>query len=99
MLYYTARPLKNVREWGKGNKAEKLHRQFAHASKMKLIPLVRGSKVFNDKDFLDLIWDVCDPCSVCLKFRKPPLQLVVGLTLEIRFNNTVYLDLKKFRHN
>ena len=38
---------------------------FAHASKEKLISLVSGSKIFNDKEFLDLIQDVCDSCSVC----------------------------------
>ena len=54
-------------------KAEKLHRQFTHVSKEKLISLVRGSNIFNDKEFLDRIWDVYDSCSVCLTFRKPPL--------------------------
>ena len=60
-------PLKMSRE----KKALKLHEQFACASKEKLISLVRGSKAFNK--FLDLIWDVCDSCFVCLRFRKPPL--------------------------
>ena len=80
-------------------KAEKLHWQFAHASKEKLISLVRGSKTFNNKEFLDLIQDVCDSCSVYLRLRKPPLQLVVGLTLGNRFNDTVCLDLKEHGHN
>ena len=52
-------------------KAEKLHRQFAHASKEKLISLFRGSKAFNDKKFLDLIHDICDSCSICLRFPHP----------------------------
>ena len=67
----------------KRRKTEKLHRHFAHASKERLISLVRGSKAFNDKEFLDLIWDVCDSCSVCLRSRKLPLQPVVG------FNDTM----------
>ena len=41
-------------------KAEKLHWQFAHASKEKLIFLVKGIKIFNEKKFLDLIQDVCE---------------------------------------
>ena len=57
--------------------------------------MVRGSKTFNNKEFLDLIWDICNSCSVCLRFKRPPPQPVVGLTLENRFNDTVCLDLKE----
>ena len=48
----------------KRSKAEKLYRQFANASKEKLISLVRGNKTFNDKEFPDLIQKVCDSCCL-----------------------------------
>ena len=83
----------------KRKEAKKLHRQFAHASKEKSMSLVRSNKALNDKEFLDLIWDVCDSCSVCLKFRKPLLQPAVGLTPLNRFNDIVCLDLKEQGHN
>ena len=83
----------------KRRKAEKWHRWFAHPAKEKLISLVRGSKAFNDKEFLDLIQDICDFCSVSLRFRRPPFQLVVGLSLGNRFNDTVCLDLKEHGHS
>lgn len=83
----------------KWRKAEKLHRQFAHASKEKLIALVKGSKAFHDKEFLNQIKDVCDSCSVCQRFRRPPPRPIVGLSLGNRFNDTVCLDLKEYQHN
>ena len=52
---------------------EKLHWEFVHASKERLISLVRDSRVFHDKEFLHLIKVVIDSCSVCLKFRRPLL--------------------------
>ena len=54
----------------KRRKAKKLQRQFAQASKEKLISLVRGNGVFHDKEYLNLLKDVCDSCSVYLRFRR-----------------------------
>ena len=76
MLLEFERPVKGLKKYlrvEKRKKAEKLHRKFAHASKEKLISLVRSNKAFNDKEFLDLTQDVWDSCSVSLRFRKPPL--------------------------
>ena len=49
----------------KRSKAKNLHRLFAHASKERLISLIRGSRIFHDKEFLELIKDVCNFCSIC----------------------------------
>ena len=81
----------------KRRKTEKIHWKFAHVSKEKLISLVRGSKALNDKEFLNLIQDVCDSCSVYLRFRKPPLWPL--LTLQNRFIDTECQDLKEHWHN
>lgn len=83
----------------KKKKAEKLHRQFAHASKEKLVSLVKKSGKFNDKEFIKAIEEVCENCQICLRFKKAPLRPVVGLPLGNRFNHTVCMDLKEFIHN
>ena len=82
----------------KKKKAMKLHRQFCHASKEKLVSLVKSSH-YDDSEFLELIKEVCDNCEICLKFKKPPLRPVVGMTLGKKFNDTVCLDLKEYIHN
>ena len=55
----------------KMKKAIKLHKQFAHASKEKLCNLVRNSKAYNDKMFLNMIEKCCDSCEICMKLRRP----------------------------
>ena len=39
--------------------------------------MVKASKAFNDKEFLDLIQDVYDSCSICLSLRKSPLYMEI----------------------
>ena len=80
-------------------KRRKLHRHFLHVSKERRLSLVRGSRVFHDKEYLVLIKDVCNSSFVCLRFIRPPLQPVVRLALGSRFNDTVCLALKKHEHN
>ena len=79
-------------------KAMKLHRQFAHASREKLIELIKKSK-FNDEEFLAAIDEVCRTCEICQKFKRPPLRPVVSMPLGKHFNDTVTLDLKEHVHN
>ena len=83
----------------KMKKAIKLHKQFAHASKEKLCNLVRNSKAYNDKMFLNMIEKCCDSCEICMKLRRPPLRPVVGLPMANRFNDVVCMDLKEHIHN
>ena len=64
----------------------KLHRQFTHASKEKLCKLVKESKDFSDKDFLDITEECCDSCEICQKFVRPALRPVVGLNVANNFN-------------
>ena len=79
-------------------KAMKLHRQFSHASKEKLRKLVKESKDFSDKNFLDIIEECCDSCEICKKFVRPPLRPVEGLNLANNFNQVVCMDLKQHIH-
>ena len=48
----------------KMNKAKKLHRQFAHASKERLIRLLKTGGC-NDRDFIQAIEKCCDTCEFC----------------------------------
>ena len=75
-------------------KALKLHRTLGHCSKEKLIKLVKNSKDFNDKRFIQSIKNICDNCKICEKFRKAPLEPCVALPIAANFNDVVCMDLK-----
>ena len=83
----------------KRQKADKLHRQFCHASKEKLCKLVKDSEDFNDKGFLKIIEECCDVCELCMKHKRAPLRPVVGMPLAEKFNQVVCMDLKEHVHN
>ena len=78
----------------KRNKAKKLHRQFAHVSKEKLIDLLQDSGC-DDKEFLYLIEKVDATCPFCLKYRHQQHKPVVGLPKAKQFNEVVGMDLKE----
>ena len=75
-------------------KAVKLHRQFAHASKERLIRLLKDGGCTNS-DFLAEVEKCCDECSFCLKYRKPKPRPVVGFPKAQEFNGCVSMDLKE----
>ena len=50
--------------------AVKLHRQFGHSSKDKLLGLFKGASI-TDGDFKDEIVKVSDSCKSCLLYKKP----------------------------
>ena len=91
--------LKQLSRSEKMKKGMKLRRQFSHASKEKICKLVKESKHFSDKDFLDITEGCCDSCEICQKFVHPPLRPVVGLNLANNFNEVVCMDLKEDVHN
>ena len=78
--------------------AEKLHRQFAHASKEKLFQLVKlASQPWkHNTNLLHAIENVNTSCQVCQKFQKAPSKPVVDLPMATRFLEAVTLDLKFF---
>ena len=89
--------LNNLSEKEMMSKALKLHRQFSHASKEKLMKLLRDGGCGNT-EFLNCIKKVCDECEICQKFRKAPLRPVVGLPIAYDFNEVVCMDLKEIEH-
>ena len=91
--------IKECNKEQKYQKAAKLHKQFSHASKEKLIKLVKSSKDFDDPEFIDAIKKCCNECEVCRKFARPPLRPVVTMPLAGEFNQVVSMDLKEISHN
>ena len=75
-------------------KAIKLHRQFCHASKEKLVKLLKSSG-YNVERFSKVVERVCDACEFCRKYKKPFLKPIVSLPAAEKFNHTVCMDLKE----
>ena len=90
--------LKNLPMNEKRMKAKKIHRQFAHATKEPLLKLLRNGGC-DDKEFLDVVKDVCENCEFCLKYRKPKSRPIVSLPKGQRFNDMLCLDLKEIINN
>ena len=91
--------LKHLNEKEKCVKAMKLHRQFSHASKEKLLKLVTDSADYGDKEFMECIKECRDNCEICRKYKQQPLPPVVGFPLADDFNQVVCMDLKELDHN
>jgi len=75
-------------------KAKKIHRQFAHASKERLVRLLKNGGC-KDKEFIQIIERVCDNCGFCIMYRRPKLRPIVALPKADRFNQVVAMDLKE----
>ena len=78
----------------KMEKAKKLHRQFAHASKERLIRLLKSGGC-KDKDFLKQIEECCEKCEFCMKYKKPKPKPIVAMPKAEEFNQVVSMDLKE----
>ena len=68
--------------------AEKLHKQFGHASSNKILKLIKLSGIV-DKELDDLINETGEKCTVCLKYKKAPLKPVVDFSLSRDFNDVI----------
>ena len=80
----------------KSKKALKLHRQFAHASKERLLRLLKNGGC-NDNEFMQAIVNCCDNCQFCQKYKNPKPKPIVGLPKADRFNQHVSMDLKEVK--
>ena len=63
--------------------ANKLHRQFAHASAERIIKLPKkaGGSWNSDTDLHTELQKLSNSCDTCAKYRKPPPRPVLGLPL------------------
>ena len=55
---------------------------------------MRGSKNFNNPQFIECITKVSDDCDICMKRRKAPLEPIVAMPISENFNDIVCMDLK-----
>ena len=78
----------------KERKANKLHRQFAHASKERLLKLLKDGGC-TDKEFIKAVETCCDNCAFCQKYRHAKPRPIVALPKTTAFNQTVMMDLKE----
>ena len=91
--------LKGLTRSEKMKKAVKLHQQFAHCSKERLLKLVKNSKDYDDKEFLEVLEECYENCEFCQLSKRAPLKPIVALPLSDRFNQVVCMDLKEYKHN
>ena len=73
----------------------KLHRQFAHPSKKKLIALLKDAGVWRQTYDTEMS-KIYDECQVCKVYTKTPPRPVVSLPMASKFNQIVSMDLKKW---
>ena len=78
----------------KKQKAQKLHRQFAHASKERLFRLLKDGGC-KDKEFFRVLEKCCRDCKFCQKYRHAKPRPIVGLPKATRFNQVISMDLKE----
>ena len=73
----------------------KLHRQFAHPPKKRLIALLKDAKVWQEQYEEDMV-QIEEKCELCKIYAKTPSRQVVGLPMATKFNEKVAMDLKQW---
>ena len=73
----------------------KLHRQFAHPPKKRLIALLKDAKVWQEQYEEDMV-QIEEKCELCKIYAKTPSRPVVGLPMATKFNEKVAMDLKQW---
>ena len=72
--------------------AEKLYK-LGHSSTGKILKLIKTSGI-EDYELFELIDEIGGNCSICLKYKKAPLQPVVRLPLS-KHCDVILMDLKE----
>jgi transposase InsO family protein len=90
----------NLLSLSKGERRKKLHKlhsQFGHPAKDKLVSLMKNAGCWNDS-FGDVLDNIHSKCRICKQFSKTPPRPVVALPLATDFNAVVCMDLKQWGH-
>ena len=74
----------------------KLHKQFAHPTTKRLVQLLKDAGV-NDKEYFDLVENITQECSICMKYKRTPSRPVVSLPIARDFNEVCAMDLKEWK--
>ena len=77
--------------------ALKLHRQFGHPTKDKLLQLINLSdpQWSNNEELKSCINRISSHCETCQKYQSSPARPTVGLPMATRFCEAVAMDLKE----
>ena len=78
-------------------KIQKLHKQFGHPVKQKMITLLNDGGYCTD-DYMDIIDKLYDCCETCRLFQKTPDTPVVSMPEARSFCELLVMDLKVWRH-
>ena len=74
----------------------KLHRQFAHPSRRRLMALLKDAGVWKN-DYLDILSTIEENCQLCKSYTKSTPRPVVILPMAHEFNEKVAMDLKQWK--
>lgn len=74
----------------------KLHRQFAHPPKKRLVALLKDAGAWKD-EFNDDLCEIEQKCELCKVYAKTPVRPVVALPMARNFNEKVAMDLKQYK--
>ena len=73
----------------------KLHRQFAHPTKKRLIALLKDAGVWKE-EYYETVSEIEEKCELCKIYSKTPSRPVVGMPMATKFNEKVAMDLKQW---
>ena len=73
----------------------KLHIQFAHPPKNRLIALLKDADEWKE-EYEEIIEQINEKCELCKVYAKTPSWPVVGLAMASKFNEKVAMDLKQW---
>ena len=73
--------------------AVKIHKQFGHATGLRLKKLLKDAGV-SDKELLKIVEEVCNHCQLCLRYRKSSPKPIVIMPVAKVFNDSVAMDIK-----
>ena len=74
-------------------KTLKLHKQFAHPSKEKMLRLIKVAGI-RDVELEEEIRKLEETCETCIKFKRSPCRPVVSMLMANHFNDMISMDLK-----
>ena len=74
----------------------KLHRQFAHPPKKRLIALMKDAGVWQEH-YKETMAQIEEKCELCKIYAKTPSRPIVCMPMATKFNEKVAMDLKQWK--
>ena len=75
---------------------EKLHRQFVHPGKKRLIALMTDAGIWRS-EYEEELDDLYEKCHTCKLYKRTPPKPVVSLPMAQHFNEKLAMDLKLWK--